>query len=91
MLDKNDRTAIRLILQAITLLKHEIMRGADGLDYDRISSAPFSSDRQESWPDTQALLSFLRHELVRYESTLQLDRQPATGPPPSQNTDRSTN
>lgn len=90
-LDKNDRTALRLILQAITILKHEIMRGAEGPEYDRVSSAPFSSERQESGPDTQALLSFLRHELVRYESAFQLDRQPATGRLLSQNTDRSTN
>jgi len=90
-LDKNDRTAIRLILHAITILKHDIMRGADGPEYDRISSAPFSSERQESGPDIQALLSFLRHELVRYESAHQLDRQPATGLPPSQDTDRATN
>jgi hypothetical protein len=68
MLDKHDRTAIRLILRAITILKHEIMRGADGPEYDRISSAPSSSERQESWFDTWGLLSLLRHELVRYES-----------------------
>lgn len=91
MLDKNDRTALRLILQAIAILKHEIMRGADGPEYDRISSAPFSPERQGSWPDTQALLSLLRYDLIRYESGLQPDRQLATELPPSQNTDRSTN
>lgn len=90
-LDKNDRTAIRLILQAITILKHEIMQGADGPEYDRISSAPFSSERQESWRDPRGLLSLLRHELIRYESGLPLDRQPATESPLSRNTGRSTN
>ena len=91
MLDKNDRTAIRLILQAITLLKHEIMRGADGPGYDRISLAPFSSERQESRFDTRSLSSLLRHDLAQYESGLPPDRHPATGLPLFRTTDRSTN
>lgn len=90
-LDQNDRRALRLILQAITILKHEIMRGTDGPEYDRISSAPFPSEQQESWQETQALVSLLRQELVRYESGLQLDRQPATGLLPLDNAGRSTN
>lgn len=85
MLDKNDRTALRLILQAVTILKHEIMRGADGPEYDTISSAPFAPDRQESRPNTEALLSFLRHELALPESGLQPDRLPF-----SRNIERST-
>jgi hypothetical protein len=91
MLDKNDRTAIRLILQAITILKHEIMRGSDGSGYDSISSAPFSSERQESRFDTRSLSSLLRHDIAQYDSALPLDRQPATGLPLSRSTDRSTN
>ena len=91
MLDKNDRTAIRLILQAITILKHEIMRGADGPAYDSISSAPFSSERQEYWRDTRSLLSLLRPEFDRYESGPPLDRQSATELPSSRPTDRSIN
>lgn len=87
MLDKNDRTAIRLILQAITILKHEIMRGADGPAYDSISSAPFSSERQEYWRDTRSLLSLLRPEFDRYESGPPLDRQSATELPSSRPTD----
>jgi hypothetical protein len=40
LLDKNDRSAIRLILQAIAILKHEIMHGIDAPEYDRISTQP---------------------------------------------------
>ena len=38
MIDNNDRTALRLILQAVTILKQEIMRGSAEYDYDRIST-----------------------------------------------------
>ncbi len=88
MLDKNDRGAIRLILRAITILKHEIMRGADGLDYDRISSSPFPSEHQESWEAARAALSLLHHEISRHESDTQMDRQSLTEGPFSQNTER---
>lgn len=75
MLDNNDRTAIRVILQAITILKHEIMRGGDGLEFDRISLSPSSSERHKSEQDIRALLSVLHHQVSRYASTLQLDEQ----------------
>lgn len=87
MLDKNDRGAIRLILQAITILKHEIMRGANGLEFDSISSSPFSSEHQESWEDARAALSRLRHEISRHESAPQLDRQSLTRVPLSRKTE----
>jgi len=40
LLDQNDRSAIRLILQAVAILKHEIMREADAPEYDRVSVQP---------------------------------------------------
>lgn len=88
MLDKNDRGAIRLILQAIAILKHEIMRGADGLDYDRISSSPFPSERQESWETARAALSLFRDGISRHESDTLLYRQSLTDNPLSRNTGR---
>ena len=42
-LDKNERVAIRLILQAIAILKHELMQGIDEPDYDYVSRQPASS------------------------------------------------
>ena len=38
MLDKNDRTAIQLILQAITILKDEVTRDTHASVYERIST-----------------------------------------------------
>lgn len=38
MIDRNDRTAIRLILQAINILKHEVLKGTNKSDYERVSS-----------------------------------------------------
>lgn len=42
MLDKNDPLAVRLIRQAIAILKHEVVFGIDPQDYDLVSmpSAP---------------------------------------------------
>jgi len=42
-LDKNERVAIRLILQAIAILKREVMQGIDAPDYDHVSRQPASS------------------------------------------------
>jgi len=40
LLDRNDRGAIRLILQAITILKQEIIDNTQGLEQGRISLSP---------------------------------------------------
>lgn len=38
MIDNNDRTALRLILQAVTMLKQETMRGFAEYDHDPVST-----------------------------------------------------
>lgn len=38
MIDNNDRTALRLILQAVTILKQEAMKGSTQYEYDRVST-----------------------------------------------------
>jgi len=37
MVDKDDPLAVKLIRQAIAILKHEVMPGIDAQDYDRVS------------------------------------------------------
>ncbi|MDH5641591.1 MAG: hypothetical protein OEY28_09880 [Nitrospira sp.] len=73
LVDKNDRRAIRLILQAIAILKHEIMREADGPEHDRISSSPFSSDSDELQGDRASFPSFLHRQISRDHSALRPD------------------
>ena len=75
LVDKNDRGAIRLILQAIAILKHDIMREADGPEHDSISSSPFSSDRDELGGDRISLPSFLHRQISRAPSALRPDER----------------
>lgn len=52
MVEKDNPLAVRLIRQAIAILKHEVMSGIDAQDYDRISmpSAPGLNETNERNP-----------------------------------------
>ena len=73
LLDKNDRKATRLILEAITILKYEIMRDADGPHHDRISSSPFSSDPDTLQGDRASPPSFIDRHISQDASPLRPD------------------
>ena len=75
LLDRNDRAAIRLILQAITILKQEIMQDVQGLEYDRISLSLFPSAHDELRQELSALFSSLRHQRSQHPLTIQNDNQ----------------
>jgi hypothetical protein len=47
MVDKDNPLAVRLIRQAIAILKHEVMPGIDAQDYDRVSM-PSALGRNET-------------------------------------------
>lgn len=53
MIDRNDRTAIRVILQAINILKHEVMKGTNESDYEHVSNqrsgVPDAEPLREAW------------------------------------------
>jgi hypothetical protein len=72
MLEKNERIAVRLILQAIAILKEHVLRGTDSSEYDHVSTGQTSSKR-ERWV---VLTTYgvevgpqHRHDLVRSTST----------------------
>lgn len=49
-LDKNERVALRFILQAIAILKHEVMQGITEPDYDHVSGElPTSHSNMLLW------------------------------------------
>jgi hypothetical protein len=43
LLEKNERLALRLIQEAIAILRHEVIRGTDGRGYDRTDAPPSPS------------------------------------------------
>ena len=55
MVDKDNPLAVKLIRQAIAILKQEVMPGIDGPDYDRVSmpSAPGWNESIEAPPTAQ--------------------------------------
>lgn len=72
MLEKNERIAVRLILQAIAILKEHVLRGSDSLEYDHVSTGQTPSKR-ERWvvPTTYGAEVGPQHryDLVRSTST----------------------
>lgn len=77
LLEQNDRAAIRLILQAITILKQEIMQDVQGSEYDRISLSPFPSEHDALRQNISTISSSLRHECSLQPPALQCDNQSA--------------
>lgn len=77
LLEQNDRAAVPLILQAITILKQEIMQDGQSYEYDRVSLSPLPSTHDAWRQDSSTIFSSLRHARSRYLSTHQCDNQSA--------------
>jgi len=77
LLEQNDRAAVPLILQAIRILKHEIMQDSQSPEYDKIALSPLPSTHDAGGQDRSTILSSLHHERSRYSSTYQCDNQSA--------------